>query len=53
MVLSYVAGQLRPVNIEAIGQPILRWLDEEVLPIAAQLIESTHQYVRAWRALWQ
>lgn len=32
-----------------LGGRLLPWLDEQVLPIAAQLIESTHQYVRAWR----
>ena len=32
-----------------LGKRLLPWLDEQVLPIAADLIGEFHEYVRAWR----
>ena len=37
--------------IAAVGARLLPWLDEEVLPLAAELIGEAQEYVRAWRDL--
>jgi hypothetical protein len=34
-----------------IGMPFLRWLDEEVLPEAAEMVANLQAYVGSWRNL--
>lgn len=40
------------MNIDQIGHKVLPWLDE-VLTVAIQTLDTTQQFVRAWRALWE